>query len=137
MSMSYKALCLLKHTGRRLDMLFNRLSRMGSRKKYRRSLSLFTTFWSSRKLKEAKYCEDVRLQEEEEKTLRKANNKHIREQATLLKKKQKEERCIVAAAAKDAKEMEKERKTAEKTELQRKKKEVLEAAVIQKALQLS
>jgi hypothetical protein len=94
-------------------------------------------FWSSRKLKEARYREDVRLQEEEGDNLRKADEKHMREQAALLKKKQKEEKRVAAAAAKEAKEKEKERKAAEGAELQRKKKEEKEAASTQKALQLS
>jgi hypothetical protein len=77
------------------------------------------------------------MHEEEDKLFRKANNKHTTKQAALWTKKQKENMHMEHDRLKVKRSREKERKDAERAELQCKKQEAKEARAFQKAVQLS
>ncbi|KAF1934931.1 hypothetical protein EJ02DRAFT_362622 [Clathrospora elynae] len=70
------------------------------------------TFWTPRKVREARYRETVRQQDKEQGQLRKAETKELQQAARLYKQKIVEERRVAWEAAKMAKQQEKADKAA-------------------------
>jgi hypothetical protein len=95
------------------------------------------TFWSPRKIREARAREKVREREEQELQLQKANAKELKAAAKLYKKNIQEEKRVARERAKIVREKEKAEKAKRLAHARREKQQQKDAANATKALQLS
>jgi hypothetical protein len=95
------------------------------------------TFWSPRKIREARAREKVRERDEQELQLQKANAKELKAAAKLYKKKIQEEKRVARERAKVVREKEKAEKAERLAHARREKQQQKDAANATKALQLS
>jgi hypothetical protein len=95
------------------------------------------TFWSPRKIREARAREKVREREEQELQLQKANTKELKAAAKLYKKKIQEEKRVARERAKMVREKEKVERAERLAHARREKQQQKHAINATKALQLS
>ncbi|UPX18776.1 uncharacterized protein EKO05_0009067 [Ascochyta rabiei] len=94
-------------------------------------------FWSPLKVREARFRERIKQQEEREERLRKATNKEVAAAKKLVKEKEKEEKRVAREVAKEVREKEKAEAAIQKAERQAEKQRQQQERNTAKATQLS